>query len=115
MAINMIGHPGMPKPAARQDVPAPTREMPAIVPESAPWQQPGPEEIRQAVDSLRQLVESKAPNSLQFSIDDATGRTIVKITDAQTGETIRQIPPKEMLEIAQSLDKMRGLLLKQEA
>ena len=41
--------------------------------------------------------------------------TIVRITDGETGEMIRQIPSEEMLEIARSLDKMQGLLLRQEA
>jgi uncharacterized FlaG/YvyC family protein len=37
--------------------------------------------------------------------------------DAQTGELIRQIPSREVLAIAQSIDEylQRGVLLKQEA
>jgi flagellar protein FlaG len=64
---------------------------------------------------MKQMVHSTAPNSLQFSIDDDTGKTIVRVSDAETGEMIRQIPSKELLEIARSLDKLQGLLLKQKA
>jgi flagellar protein FlaG len=88
--------------------------MPATPkPASAP--QPKPEQIQKAIESLRQMIETKAPNSLAFSIDDSSGRTIVRITDAKTGEMIRQIPSEEMLEIARSIDKMQGTLLQQKA
>ena len=52
---------------------------------------------------MKQMIESTAPNSLAFSIDDESGKTIARVTDAQTGEMIRQIPSKELLEIARSL------------
>jgi flagellar protein FlaG len=35
--------------------------------------------------------------------------------DSETGEVIRQIPSKELLEIAHAIDKMQGMLLKQKA
>ena len=54
-------------------------------------------------------------SNLAFEIDDDTGRTIIKITEASTGELIRQIPSEEMLEIAKALDRLQGLLVKQKA
>jgi flagellar protein FlaG len=117
MAINSIGSSGtqMPLPAAPQGAAVATEKVLPTTPEPAPQQQPQPEQVRQAMESLKQLVENKAPNSLQFSIDDTTGKTIIKITDATTGEMIRQIPSEELLAIARSLDKMQGMLLRQEA
>jgi len=117
MAINSIGNSGTqtPTPATPQGAPVQAARTPAAVPESAPRQQPKPEQVQKAVESLKQLVESKAPNSLQFSIDDTTGKTIVRITDAKTGEMIRQIPSEELLAIAGWLDKMHGMLVQQEA
>lgn len=120
MAIT-IGNTGtqnaVPLPAAPQGAPQPPAVRgSAVVPEpTPPQQQPEPEQVQKAVESMKQLIEAKAPNSLAFSIDDSTGKTIVKITDAETGEMIRQIPSEEMLEIARSLDKMQGMLLRQEA
>lgn len=83
------------------------------VPDPAPQPQPRPEELLQAMESIKRTIDIKSPNSLLFSVDDATGKTIVKVTDAVTGEMIRQIPSEEMLEIARSLDKMQGMLLHQ--
>jgi len=116
MALNTISNSGnsMPLPAAPQGAPA-TSAKAAFVPEPMPQQQPNREQVQKAVESMKQLVETKAPNSLSFSVDDTTGKTIVRVSDAQTGEMIRQIPSEELLEIARSLDKMQGMLLKQEA
>lgn len=72
-------------------------------------------ELAAVVAEIKQWVEAKAPNTLAFSIDDETGRTVIRIADAQTGELIRQIPPEEVLAIARSLDKMQGLLLQKTA
>jgi flagellar protein FlaG len=117
MAINTIGNSGTPAPlpAAPQGAPAPAVKVAVVVPEPAVQQQPSQEQVKKAVESMKQMIETAAPNSLQFSIDDDTGKTIVRISDAQTGEMIRQIPSEELLEIARSLDRMQGMLLRQEA
>lgn len=100
-------------PAAPQGAPQPAAKVAVAVPEPAPQQRPQPAQVQKAVESLKQLVEAKAPNSLAFSIDESTGKTIVRITDAATGEMIRQIPSEEMLAIARSLDKMQGMLVQE--
>ena len=115
MAISTIGNSGnAPLPAAPQGAPAPVR-APAPVPEPVPQQQLSQAQTQRAVESLRKMIDSAAPNSLAFSIDDSTGKTIVRITDAHTGEMIRQIPSEELLAIARSLDRMQGMLLQQKA
>lgn len=120
MAMNSITNAGSqnaaPVPVAPQGAPAQVPvKAPAAAPPPTPQQQPSAEQVAKAMESMKQLIETTAPNSLQFSVDDATGKTIVSVTDAQTGEMIRQIPSKELLEIARSLDKMQGLLLHQKA
>ncbi|MBU0752786.1 MAG: flagellar protein FlaG [Gammaproteobacteria bacterium] len=113
-----IGNSGTqtPLPAAPQGEPAPVARTPVVVPEPVPQQQqPSREQVQMAMEAVKQMIETSAPNSLQFSIDDDTGKTIVRVSDAQTGEMIRQIPSKELLEIARSLDRMQGLLLHQKA
>lgn len=76
--------------------------------------QPSRQQIDQAVQQMQQSLPSMARN-LQFSLDEETGRTVVKVVDADTNEVIRQIPSEEVLAIAQTLDKSTGLLLKQQA
>ena len=42
-------------------------------------------------------------------------QTVVRVIDKQTGEVIRQMPSKELLEIAKSLDRLQGLLVRNSA
>ena len=99
--------------AALQPSTRTTKTLPEF--EDASQQSLNSEQVQKAVETVEQLVEVKSPNSLTFSIDDESGKTVVKITDANTGETIRQIPAEEILEITRSLEKMKGMLLRQEA
>ncbi|NIA08463.1 MAG: hypothetical protein GWP10_01475 [Nitrospiraceae bacterium] len=48
--------------------------------------------------------------SFQFSVHKATGQTIVKIIDQETGKVIREIPPKQVLDLAARIDEMIGIL-----
>ena len=53
-------------------------------------------------------------SDIEFSIDEDSGQTVVKVIDRATKEVLRQIPSEEMLELAKALDKLQGLLLRQE-
>lgn len=72
-----------------------------------------PEALQSALSDVQSAL-SVVTNDLRFTIDDDTGRTVVKIVDKETDEVIRQIPSEEMLRIAKALDKLQGLLIKQE-
>jgi flagellar protein FlaG len=101
-----------PRPVAPQRDAAPVETLPQASP---PPEQPSQEQLKQAVEEIRKSVSQAASSSLQFAIDDESGQTIVRVTDRQTGELIRQIPSVEMLELARSLDRMQGMLLRQKA
>lgn len=81
---------------------------------SAQASQPTRREVRLAVDELQRKAQAFAPN-LKFSVDHDTGRTVVRVTDANTQEVIRQIPAEEVLQLAKELDRMQGLLFNKEA
>jgi flagellar protein FlaG len=66
--------------------------------------------VLRAGDAVRKLA-----SNLLFSLDQETGKTVIKIVDSQTNEVIRQIPSEEVLAIARNLDRIEGLLLKQKA
>ena len=78
------------------------------------YTQPSREQVDQAVEQMREALPPVARN-LQFSVDEATGRSVVKVVDSSTNEVIRQMPSEELLNIARTLDKLTGLLLKQKA
>ena len=72
------------------------------------------DELTKAVDQMNERSELLRRN-LQFSVDDESGRMVIKVVDSQTDEVIRQIPKEEMLEIARSLEKAEGLLFRAKA
>lgn len=85
------------------------------LPESKLPQNTVPEqEVKQAVEQIQETVNNLAQN-LQFSIDEDTGKTVVKILDSQTQEVIRQFPSEEAIAIARTLDKVQGLLFNDKA
>lgn len=73
-----------------------------------------PAQLKQAIREINQTVQATA-RDLEFSVDPETRATVVKVIDHASGEVIRQIPAEETLEIARSLDRLQGLLLKQKA
>ena len=75
---------------------------------------PSQKQLEEAVEQLNKSVQAKS-QSLEFSIDNDSKRTIVKVIDQSTKEVLRQIPTPEALQIAKSLDTSKGLLISQEA
>ncbi|WP_426163728.1 flagellar protein FlaG [Pseudoduganella sp. R-34] len=75
---------------------------------------PSKKDVEEAVAKLNKSVQQRA-QSLLFSIDDDSHRTVVKVIDLHTQEVLRQIPTPEALEIAKAIDAFRGLLVDQEA
>ncbi|KIF83817.1 flagellar protein FlaG [Noviherbaspirillum autotrophicum] len=66
--------------------------------------------VKQINDTLKKLSQD-----LEFTLDEDSDRPVVKVVDQQTKEVIRQIPTQEALEIAKALDRVQGLLIKQQA
>lgn len=72
-------------------------------------QRADPKSLRAIVEQARAAVSISSAN-LQFSIDEESGETVVKVVDADTDEVIRQIPSEEMLALARNLQRMEGFL-----
>lgn len=75
---------------------------------------PSAGELQKALEEVAKAVAPMA-QSLQFSLDKDSGKTVVKVMDTDTNEVIRQIPSEEVLAISKAVDKLKGLLIKQEA
>ena len=72
------------------------------------------EQLKEAVKATNDFV-SLVNNAVEFTVDDDTKITVVKVIDKDTKEVIRQIPSEEMLAIAKALDTVQGLLVRQKA
>ena len=53
--------------------------------------------------------------SLDFSVHKGTGRTVIRIIDAETNKVVRELPPEEILNMVVSLEKLAGHLLNAQA
>ena len=71
-------------------------------------------QVEDAVSTIQGFVQSVRRN-LDSQLDDSTGRVVVKVTDSESGDVIRQIPSEEALKLAESLEEVRSLLFKAEA
>ena len=71
-------------------------------PAAAAEEADGPGGVRDAVRRLNEYVQ-ETQRDLRFSIDEETGRTVVRVVDSATQEVIRQIPPEEVLALAREL------------
>lgn len=69
----------------------------------------GKESLDGAVSDLNQIVQ-QLHRELQFSIQEESGETVVKVIDTETDEVIRQIPAQELIELKQRLADAAGAL-----
>lgn len=47
----------------------------------------------------------KVERNLNFSVDEGSGKTVIKVVDSATNELVRQIPAEEVLRIARALEQ----------
>jgi flagellar protein FlaG len=83
-------------------------------PQAAATAPPSREAVHAAVEASRKAL-GPAQGTIEFRVDESSGRTVVQVLDPATEEVLRQIPSEEMLAIARALDRMQGLLLSQQA
>ena len=62
------------------------------------------QDLAAAIEKLNSKVQNLNRN-LEFSLDKDSGQLVVKVVDAHTHEVIRQIPRKEALELARSIEQ----------
>lgn len=91
--------------AAELKRPAPVQESPkpSFDPEEAQ------ERLNEAVERMNEHMRKNNYN-LAFSVDKQVDKVVVKVTNLETGDVVRQIPNEAALRIAHSIEDMRGLL-----
>ena len=66
-------------------------------------------ELEAKISELNEAMVSRN-KAVLFSTDPQTGKDIVRITNSNTGELIRQMPSVEALKAMQNIDHMMGLI-----
>ena len=66
-------------------------------------------DLNEAIETLNAAVKN-VPTSLHFSVDEASKRFVVQVTDTQTGEIIINVPGEAVLRMAKQLESLKGVL-----
>jgi len=87
---------------------------PAPAPSERPAAQPDKHDLGNIVADLNKVAQAAA-QGVRFSVDEDTGRTVVKVVDTQTDTVLRQIPTVEALKLWRSIEQMQGVMLRDKA
>lgn len=74
----------------------------SLVDTSLPSTQSLDQQLENAVSRINDYVQN-VQRTIKFSVDETSGKDVVKILDKQTEEVIRQIPSEEVLAIARNI------------
>ena len=72
------------------------------------------EQVESAVSRISDYVQN-FQRDLQFSVDQDSGRTVIKVVDSETEQVIRQIPSEETLRMVEQLDSPESLMFSEQA
>ena len=86
-----------------------TREAPANAAEQTERTQQEEVPLEAVVSKLNDLVH-ELHRELQFSVDDKSGETVIKVIDSETDEVVRQIPSEEVVRLRERLRDAAGVI-----
>jgi flagellar protein FlaG len=82
---------------------------------------PGSAAVQSTTRTVQQLAAelgtalNKLEGDFSVSVDKDSGMVVIRITDSITGEVVRQVPPKELLEADRSMERIVGLIVDDQA
>ncbi len=65
--------------------------------------------LSSAINMLNEQMTS-TKRGLGFSFDSAKNSAVIKVTDLNSGNVVRQIPTEDVLKMAHHIDAMKGIL-----
>ena len=70
------------------------------------------ESFRELVEAANERLASRG-TSISMAIDKATDTVIVQIKDQKSGDTVRQIPSQQALQISRNIERLTGIMIDQ--
>lgn len=70
------------------------------------------ESVEAAAVKIQSFVSSLSRN-LNISVDNASGKTVIRVVDPLSNEMVRQIPGEEALRLARTIDFLSSMLVNQ--
>lgn len=75
-------------------------------------QQLAREQLEKVAQQLQEFM-GEMSRSLQFQVDEDSGRDVIKILDKTSGDVIKQYPSEEVLSLVSKLSESAGILIDQ--
>ncbi|WP_160169248.1 flagellar protein FlaG [Cytobacillus firmus] len=75
---------------------------------------PAKDKVETQVDSMNKLLEVNL-TSLKFNLHEETDRYYVEVVDQKTKEVVKEIPPKEFLDLMARITEFTGILMDKKA
>lgn len=109
--IQIRGSPGGPQAMGDAQPVRPTRDGSKQTPEtaSAPLEATY-DEVKQAAEQVNAFLQASGTH-VQFELHQETKRMMLEVKDDRTGEVLRTIPSKELLDLSTRIGEMVGVLL----
>ena len=110
------GEPRIVKPAPAELKTTPTLSLKELSSEATARRGDVADQMTKTVDDIKSAVETlnltmkKIPTSLAFSVDSASNRVVVQVTNEETGEVVRTLPGEAVLQVARNLESLKGVL-----
>jgi flagellar protein FlaG len=68
------------------------------------------EDFRESVNDANERLIQQG-RAINISVDRETNIVVVSVSDSESGEKIRQIPPEEALNVTRNIDRLTGILV----
>jgi len=62
------------------------------------------EQVKEVVEQLNNHAQA-VNRDLHFSVDDDSGKTVIKVINSETAELVRQIPSEEVLRLSKTIQE----------
>ena len=92
-------------------LPAETGMTPKDEAVEKPVHEPNATDLKELAANIQENLQFINDVDLQFSVHEASGRVMVIVREESTGKLIREIPSREVLNIAAKFDEMVGLIM----
>jgi len=78
-------------------------------------QEPTTEQLKQMISNMQSDLDSMNINLEYFLYGEKENKVAVKVVDKESGEVIREIPPKEIQALQEKMSELVGMIFNKEA
>ncbi len=74
-----------------------------------------PDQVKAAAERLQVVIETASGRQLNFAVNERFKELVVRISDRNSGEVIKEIPAREFMDLRERLNDLIGLFIDEKA